>query len=66
MSPFFKYSNDGSLEEVNYTRAGYIAKILNSLVNSKPALFGLYILSDKTLSHSFIQHSYCKSCTGVL
>jgi hypothetical protein len=65
-SPFF--NKDGSIfyGEVNYTRAGYIQKIINNLINSKPGIFVPYIFKNKLFLSALIHHSYCKSIALIL
>lgn len=52
--------------EVNYTRAGYVQKILNSLINTRPATFVPAILQRADLVKLMLTHSYCKSIALVL
>lgn len=35
-----------SEKEFNYTRAGYVMKVVNGLVNMSPRNFGKYILTN--------------------
>lgn len=65
-SPFF--SKDGSIsnEEINFTRAGYIQKILLNLINNKPATFAKYLFKHKLLITVLQTHSYSKSLSIVL
>ena len=52
--------------EVNFTRAGYVQKILNSLINARPAMFTAALLKRPDLVDLLVRHSYCKSIALVL
>jgi hypothetical protein len=52
--------------EVNFTRAGYLQKIINSLINNRPATFAVYLLQSKKLVAALKSHSYSKSLCFVL
>jgi hypothetical protein len=52
--------------EVNFTRAGYLQKIINSLINNRPALFAAYLLNHKQFIAALKHHSYSKSLSFVL
>lgn len=52
--------------EVNFTRAGYINKIMTNLINSKSQIFCDYIFKKPVFIDSLIKHSYCKSISMLL
>jgi hypothetical protein len=52
--------------EINFTRAGYIQKVITSLISSRSNVFIPYLLKKKILIKSLIRHSYSKSIALVL
>lgn len=52
--------------EINFTRAGYINKIMGNLINAKPQIFCDYIFKKPLLIDCLIKHSYCKSISMLL
>lgn len=52
--------------EVNFTRAGYVQKVLNNLINNRPLIFAFYILRHAPLLKALLRHSYCKSVSVFL
>lgn len=58
--------NTSTFNEVNHTRGGYIYKILNNLITSRPKIFALYLLEKTKIQRSLIQHSQCKSIAMVM
>jgi hypothetical protein len=65
-SPFFDKDGSISTEEINFTRAGYIQKILLNMLNNKPAIFAKYLFKHKLLLTVLQTHSYSKSLSIVL
>jgi len=65
-SPFFNKDGSVSTEEINFTRAGYIQKILLNLVNNRPATFAKYLFQHKLFLTVLQTHSYSKSLSIVL
>jgi hypothetical protein len=61
-----KPSTSTSFSEVNHTRGGYIYKIINNLLTSKPKTFAPYLLERAKVQRSLIQNSQCKSIAMVL
>lgn len=55
-----------STSEVNHTRGGYIYKIVNSLLISKPEVFAKYLLDSDKYKQTLIQNSQCKSIAMIL
>ena len=55
-----------SAAEVNFTRAGYINKIMTNLINSKSQVFCDYIFKKPLFIDCLIKHSYCKSISMLL
>lgn len=64
--PFVDLKHNLRIEEVNFTRVGYIQKILTSLLNAKPQLFEEYVLKHRILIKSMIRHAYAKSVSVLL
>jgi len=63
------FDKDGALledYEVNFTRAGYLQKIINGLINNRPAIFTVYLLQHKQFMAALKHHSYSKSLSFVL
>lgn len=58
--------NTSTFNEVNHTRGGYIYKILNNLLTSKPKIFAPYLLNNAKVQRSLIQNSQCKSIAMVM
>ena len=58
--------NNSTFNEVNHTRGGYIYKILNNLITSRPKIFASYLLEKPKIQRSLIQHSQCKSIAMVM
>lgn len=54
------------ITEVNFTRAGYINKIMSNLINSKSQIFCDYIFKKPLYIDCLIKHSYCKSISMLL
>ena len=65
-SPFLNSEGHISTDEMNFTRAAYIQKILNNLIVSQPVIFATYLLRQSILTTSLFAHSYCKSISIVL
>ena len=65
-SPFLNSEGHISTDEMNFTRAAYIQKILNNLIVGQPAIFATYLLRHSILTTSLFAHSYCKSISIVL
>ena len=61
-----KPASSSAFSEVNHTRGGYIYKILNNLLTSKPKVFAPYLLKSAKVQRSLIQNSQCKSIAMVL
>lgn len=51
---------------INYTRAGYIYKILNALIISKPQIFASVIYDNPLLIKALLIHSYSKSVANIV
>ena len=58
--------NNSTFNEVNHTRGGYIYKILNNLLTSKPLIFAPYLLNNAKVQKSLIQNSQCKSIAMIM
>jgi len=52
--------------EINFTRAGYINKIMTNLINAKSQIFCDYIFKKPLLIDCLLKHSYCKSISMLL
>ena len=65
-SHFMGSNETGDVQEVNFTRAGYIQKVLNNLINNRPLIFAFYILKHPLLLKSLLRHAYCKSISLFL
>ena len=52
--------------EINFTRAGYINKIMTNLINAQSQIFCDYIFKKPLLIDCLIKHSYCKSISMLL
>lgn len=52
--------------DINFTRAGYINKIMSNLINSKSQIFCDYIFKKPIFIDCLIKHSYCKSISMLL
>lgn len=52
--------------EINFTRAGYINKIMTNLINSRSQVFCDYIFKKPLFIDCLIKHSYCKSISMLL
>ena len=52
--------------EINFTRAGYINKIMGNLINAKSQIFCDYIFKKPIFIDCLIKHSYCKSISMLL
>lgn len=55
-----------STTEINFTRAGYINKIMTNLINAKSQIFCDYIFKKPLFIDCLIKHSYCKSISMLL
>ena len=64
--PFVDLQHNVRTEEANYTRVGYIQKVLTSLLNAKPQLFEEYVLKHRILVKAMIRHAYSKSVSVLL
>ena len=53
-------------DEINFTRAGYLNKIMTNLINAKSQIFCDYIFKKALLVDCLIKHSYCKSISMLL
>lgn len=62
----FQINNTVKQETVNYTRAGYLQKIINNLFNSKPKIFVDRFLGVELLQDCLIKHCYSKSVMNLL
>lgn len=58
----YKVTND----EINFTRAGYITKIITNLITTNPQVFCDYIFKKPIFIDAMIKHSYCKSISMLL
>ena len=65
-SPLFNKDGSISEAELNYTRAGYLHKIINNLLNNKPAIFMTYLFKHKSFISALLKHSYSKSIALIL
>ena len=65
-SHFVASNESDDAQEVNFTRAGYIQKVLNNLINNRPLIFAFYILKHPLLLKSLLRHAYCKSISLFL
>lgn len=53
-------------EEINFTRAGYVNKIVSNLISYKPQLFCDYVFKKPAITTALVKHSYCKSISALL
>ncbi len=53
-------------EQINYTRAGYIHKIVSNLVHQQPQNFLPAFFAREDIIKNMLDHSYCKSVTNIL
>ena len=58
--------NSKGYSEINHTRGGYIYKIINNLLISRPKVFAPYLLKSQKYKRSLIQNSHCKSIAMIL
>ena len=60
--------DDGKIatKTVNFTRAGYVTKIITNLITSKPQIFADYFFKKIIFIDALIKHSYCKSISMLL
>lgn len=61
-----KPTKSTSFNEVNHTRGGYIYKIINNLLTSRPKIFAPYLLNKQKVQRSLIQNSQCKSIAMIM
>ena len=57
----FKNFYTMKFEKINYTRAGYIQKVVTSLITKKPEVFAQYIFDHLPIQKVLIKHIYSKS-----
>ena len=62
----FQINNMVKQESINYTRAGYLQKIINNLFNAKPKVFVDRFLAVENLQDCLIKHCYSKSVMNLL
>lgn len=53
-------------EELNFTRAGYLHKIITNLLNTKAQIYADYIFRKPLLFKCLLKHSYSKSISNLL
>ena len=51
---------------INYTRAGYLYKVINSILISKPEPFVNEIYNNHLICQSLFKHSYSKSVSNII
>lgn len=51
---------------INYTRGGYIYKVLNSLIMSKPSVFASEIYNNQLFLKCLFKHAYSKSVASLI
>lgn len=52
--------------KINYTRAGYIQKIINALITNKPMIFAEEFNKNPLLLKALFKHAYSKSVAGLI
>ena len=59
--PISKEHSTEPSTEINHTRGGYLYKIINNLIISRPGVFAPYLLNNDDFKRALIQNSQCKS-----
>ena len=60
-----KHSTEPSAE-INHTRGGYLYKIINNLIISRPSTFAPYLLKNEDFKRALIENSQCKSIAMLI